>query len=140
MKLSILVAPEHKVYGLTEDEIDRVAGFGDSVWREAFFGSLGVGIPCVLNAILAAQSQGGKENPSAGGAAPWDYEVMINGGVFIACCVFCLVFGCLWYRASNGRIIYIQGLKGKKTKVEEIGYQMVRLEGESGRDGDRGDS
>jgi hypothetical protein len=78
--------PNRTDYTISEAELSQIEEYGNSVWKEIFSATLGLGVPSLINAIVAQYKL--KSNEAING------EIVINyivGFSSLVICVFCLI-------------------------------------------------
>jgi hypothetical protein len=100
------------IYGLSEDDLKNVSESKTNIFKDFALGSLGITIPCILNAISAYVGNKG-----------WEFNSLLNTFTSISSgsiCIFCFVFALITHKKDKSILIEIQNRKSviiEKTKT-----------------------
>ena len=77
-------------YSITPLELDNIEAGSSSLWKDITLTSLGIGIPCSVNALIEYQK-----------------ETKLDGEIFLNCLfgalaiTMAIIFGIMWYKSSD---------------------------------------
>jgi hypothetical protein len=99
---------ERVIYGLSEDDLNRIKDFSFNIFKDIFLASIGIMIPCLINGLLKYQN-----------SLNWNNEILVNLGVAIcsgSIGLFCLI---LAIRSNNKEKKIIDRIKSRKSYLLE---------------------
>ena len=92
-------------YTINDSELSQLEEIGKDLWKEVFFATLGVALPCLINGIISQKKLLEKQ--------PLNTEIFINylvGGICFSMAIISLI---LWVKNSKKKDQIIYKIKNK---------------------------
>ena len=101
----IHIESEHRIYGISPSELDILEEGSRSIWKDVTLGSLGLSIPCLINAAVEANKLT-VNNFTA--------EIFLNSVIGVCGAVMAIVGAVCWKRQSSRCDILLQTVRKRE--------------------------